>query len=50
MLFRSFGPGNEDEAHSPNERTLKSELVKAAAMYAVIPSLYVNRVVKTNKL
>ena len=41
-----FGPGHEAEAHSPNERTWKSELVKAAAMYAVIPSLYVGRVVK----
>lgn len=41
-----FGPGHEEEAHSPNERTLKSELVKAAAMYAVIPSLYVSRIVK----
>jgi len=38
-----FGPGHEAEAHSPNERAFKSELVKAAAMYAVIPSLYVNR-------
>jgi len=41
-----FGPGHEAEAHSPNERILKSELVKAAAMYAIIPSLYVNRKVK----
>jgi len=41
-----FGPGNEAEAHSPNERILKSELVKAAAMYAIIPSLYLNRKVK----
>lgn len=41
-----FGPGHEEEAHSPNERTWKSELVKAAAMYAVIPSLYVSRKVK----
>lgn len=41
-----FGPGHEEEAHSPNERTLKSELVKAAAMYAVIPSLYVSRLAK----
>jgi len=41
-----FGPGHEQETHSPNERTWKSELVKAAAMYAVIPSLYVNRAVK----
>lgn len=41
-----FGPGHEEEAHSPNERTLKSELVKAAAMYAVIPSLYVSGLAK----
>ncbi|MBU3181280.1 YgeY family selenium metabolism-linked hydrolase [Clostridium psychrophilum] len=41
-----FGPGHEAEVHSPNERTWKNELVKAAAMYAVIPSLYVGRVEK----
>lgn len=41
-----FGPGHEEEAHSSNEKTFKSELVKAAAMYAVIPSLYVNRTLK----
>jgi putative selenium metabolism hydrolase len=37
-----FGPGHEDQAHAPNERTWKSELVKCAAMYALIPALYVN--------
>lgn len=37
-----FGPGHEDEAHAPNEKTWKSELVKCAAMYALIPILYVN--------
>lgn len=36
-----FGPGHEDQAHAPNEVTWKDELVKAAAMYAVIPSVYV---------
>jgi len=41
-----FGPGHEEESYSPNERTWKSELVKATAMYAVIPSLYVNRTLK----
>jgi putative selenium metabolism hydrolase len=41
-----FGPGHEDQAHAPNERTWKSELVKAAAMYAVIPSVYVEDVTK----
>lgn len=36
-----FGPGNEEEAHAPNEKTWKSHLVTCAAMYAVIPGLYV---------
>lgn len=35
-----FGPGHEDQAHAPNEKTWKDELVKAAAMYAVIPQTY----------
>ena len=35
-----FGPGAEDQAHSPNEITWKNDLVKAAAMYATIPSIY----------
>lgn len=35
-----FGPGHEDQAHAPNEKTWKSELVRAAAMYAVIPTIY----------
>ncbi|MBU2513801.1 YgeY family selenium metabolism-linked hydrolase [bacterium] len=35
-----FGPGHEDQAHAPNEKTWKSELVKAAALYAVIPKMY----------
>ena len=37
-----FGPGHEDQAHAPNEKTWKNELVKAAAMYAVIPLIYIN--------
>jgi len=37
-----FGPGHEDQAHAPNERTWKEELVKATAMYAAIPSVYIN--------
>ncbi len=35
-----FGAGHEDQAHAPNEKTWKSELVQAAAMYAVIPVMY----------
>ena len=41
-----FGPGAEKQAHAPNEITWKNELVKAAAMYAVIPSLYVEKYVQ----
>jgi putative selenium metabolism hydrolase len=37
-----FGPGHEDQAHAPNEKTWKDELVKAAAIYALIPSIYVD--------
>jgi putative selenium metabolism hydrolase len=39
-----FGPGHEDQAHAPNEVTWKDELVKCAAMYAMIPITYVNQV------
>ncbi|RMF09196.1 MAG: YgeY family selenium metabolism-linked hydrolase [Candidatus Neomarinimicrobiota bacterium] len=35
-----FGPGHEEEAHAPNEKTWKRELVQAAALYAVLPTLY----------
>jgi putative selenium metabolism hydrolase len=38
-----FGPGHEEQAHAPNERTWKSELVKAAAMYAAIPTLFTQK-------
>lgn len=37
-----FGPGHEDQAHAPNEKTWKDELVKCAAMYALIPITYVS--------
>lgn len=38
-----FGPGHEDQAHAPNEKTWKEELVKAAAMYASIPLIYIEK-------
>jgi putative selenium metabolism hydrolase len=38
-----FGPGHEDQAHAPNEKTWKSELGRSAAMYAVIPAMYVQK-------
>lgn len=38
-----FGPGHEDQAHAPNEKTWKDELVKAAAFYASIPTTYVEK-------
>jgi putative selenium metabolism hydrolase len=43
-----FGPGHEDQAHAPNEKTWKSELVKSAAMYAVIPKVYVSHYYKSS--
>lgn len=38
-----FGPGAENQAHAPNEITWKDELVKCAAMYAAIPTIYVEK-------
>lgn len=35
-----FGPGDEKEAHAPNEKTRKYDLVIAAALYAVMPAMY----------
>ena len=45
-----FGPGHEDQAHAPNEKTWKDELVKCAAMYALIPITYVKDFVKTSEI
>ncbi|PVZ71739.1 YgeY family selenium metabolism-linked hydrolase [Pelagibaculum spongiae] len=38
-----FGPGKEAEAHFPNEKTWKEDLVTCAAMYAVIPLMYLDK-------
>lgn len=35
-----FGPGAESQAHAPNEKTWKQDLVTCAAVYAAVPSLY----------
>ena len=35
-----FGPGKEEEAHAPNEKTWKADLVRSAAVYAALPTLY----------
>ena len=35
-----FGPGKEAQAHAPNEITWKEDLVKCAAVYAALPSVY----------
>lgn len=35
-----YGPGLIDQAHKPDEKVLKNKMVKAAAMYAVIPLAY----------
>ncbi|BDM64883.1 peptidase [Shewanella sp. NFH-SH190041] len=41
-----FGPGKEPEAHAPNEKTWKDHLVTCAAMYAVIPQVYLQKLEK----
>ncbi|MCW8331152.1 YgeY family selenium metabolism-linked hydrolase [Photobacterium sp. SDRW27] len=41
-----FGPGKEPEAHAPNEKTWKDHLVTCAAMYAVIPQMYLKELDK----
>lgn len=35
-----FGPGAEAEAHAPNEKTWKQDLVTCAAVYAALPQNY----------
>lgn len=35
-----FGPGAEAQAHAPNEITWKDDLVRCAAVYAAVPTLY----------
>lgn len=39
-----FGPGHEEEAHAPNEKTFKDELIQACAMYAAIPGMYIQSI------
>lgn len=36
-----FGPGAEAQAHAPNEITWKDDLVQSAAVYAALPTVYV---------
>ena len=38
-----LGPGKEEEAHAPNEKTWKADLVQCAAVYACVPQLYFNK-------
>ena len=39
-----FGPGAESQAHAPNEKTWKIDLVRCAAVYAGLPTAYVAKV------
>lgn len=41
-----FGPGDEKEAHAPNEKTRKHDLVICAALYAVMPQIYLEHLNK----
>ena len=38
-----FGPGAEAQAHAPNEKTWKQDLVTCAAVYAALPQMYVEQ-------
>jgi hypothetical protein len=35
-----LGPGKENQAHAPNEKTWKADLVRCAAVYAALPNIY----------
>lgn len=35
-----FGPGKEKEAHAPNEKTWKEDLITCAALYAALPGVW----------
>ena len=39
-----FGPGKEKEAHAPNEKTWKEDLVRCAALYAALPGIYAENI------
>jgi putative selenium metabolism hydrolase len=39
-----FGPGKEAEAHAPNEKTWKADLVRCAAFYAALPHIYLEMI------
>jgi len=38
-----FGPGAEAQAHAPNEKTWKQDLVTCAAVYAALPTIYTEK-------
>ncbi len=38
-----FGPGKENQAHAPNEKTWKADLVRCAAFYAALPLTYLEK-------
>lgn len=38
-----FGPGAEAQAHAPNEKTWKIDLVRCAAVYAALPTIYTSK-------
>jgi putative selenium metabolism hydrolase len=38
-----FGPGKESEAHAPNEKTWKADLVRCASFYAALPLMYLEK-------
>lgn len=39
-----FGPGNESEAHAPDEKIKKIELSNCAALLSVLPKIYLDKI------
>lgn len=44
-----FGPGSEAQAHAPNEKTWKDDLVRCAAVYAALPNVYMQKINDTRQ-
>ena len=40
VVIAGIGPGAEAQAHAPNEKTWKIDLVRCAAVYAALPTAY----------
>ncbi len=39
-----FGPGSETEAHAPNEKVKKEDLISCTSLLSVLPKIYVDMI------